>query len=76
MMESRREEHLKSREQARACLASEMPEHREERLKRLDVLVRHRHQKRGKPSCHRWELMEEDVLVKHMKRGKLICSRH
>jgi len=36
----------------------------------------HRHQKRGKPGCHRWELMEENVLVKHMKRGKPICSRH
>ena len=40
------------------------------------VLVRHRHQKKGKPGCHRWELMEEDVLVKHMKKGKPICSRH
>ena len=33
MMESRRKEQLKSREQARARRASEMPEQREERLK-------------------------------------------
>ena len=76
MMESRREEQLRRREQARAHPASQTPEQRKERLKRLDVLVRHQHQKRGKPGCHRWELTEEDVLVKHMKRGKPICSRH
>ena len=35
MMESRREEQLKSREQARVRRASKMPEQREERLKRL-----------------------------------------
>ena len=33
MMESRRDEQLKSREQARARRASEIPEQREERLK-------------------------------------------
>ena len=76
MMESRCEEQLKSREQARARHASDTPEQRGERLKRLDALVRHRHQKRGKPGCHRWEPMEEDVLLKCMKRGKPICSRH
>ena len=31
-----------------------------------------RHQKRGKPG----ELVEEGVLLSHVKRGKSICSRH
>ena len=67
-MESRREEQLRRKEQARARRTSETPEQREERLKKLDVLVRHWHEKRGKLGCHRWELMEADVLVKHEKR--------
>jgi len=51
-----------------------MPEQREERLKMLDMLVIH--QKRGKPGCNRWKLMEEDMVVRYMKRGMPIYSTH
>ena len=71
MMESRCKEQLRKREQARARRASETPEQREERL---DVLVRHRHQKGGKPGCNRCKLMEEDMLVRHMKRGSQFAA--